>query len=78
MPGSFRIPGITATIHPYGWGTILVGGMRFGGPNIAVRDVFGTVSTAAAHTFKPAYFAIDITWRREPPIRSLLQLRDGL
>lgn len=58
----------TQTIHPYGWGTILVGGMRFGGPNIAVRDVFGAGNSTTTHTFKSAYFAIDITDPTNPQL----------
>ncbi len=38
--------------HPYGWGTILIGGMRFGGKEIC---------TEGDQYFYSAYFAIDIT-----------------
>jgi type IV pilus assembly protein PilY1 len=45
-------------IHPYGWGTVLIGGMRYGGREISYKDsVFGN----QAKTFYSAYFAIDIT-----------------
>jgi type IV pilus assembly protein PilY1 len=37
--------------HSYGWGTILIAGMRFGGGEITVNS----------NTFRSAYFAIDIT-----------------
>jgi type IV pilus assembly protein PilY1 len=45
--------------HPYGWGTILIGGMRFGGKEICVTDDFG--SGTEDRTFMSSYFAIDIT-----------------
>ncbi len=43
--------------HPEGWGTILIGGLNMGGKQI---------STASAGTFKPCFFAIDITNPRNP------------
>ena len=45
--------------HPGGWGTILIGGMRFGGGEISMTDTFG--GTHETRTFRSAYFAIDIT-----------------
>jgi type IV pilus assembly protein PilY1 len=39
------------TPHSYGWGTILIGGMRLGGGEI----------TCNGRTFRSAYFAIDVT-----------------
>jgi type IV pilus assembly protein PilY1 len=45
--------------HPGGWGTILIGGMRFGGGDINVTDTFS--GTPETRTFRSAYFAIDIT-----------------
>lgn len=45
-------------IHPYGWGTILVGGLRLGGGDIGVdTDNDGSCDM----DFGSAYFAIDIT-----------------
>lgn len=45
--------------HKNGWGTILIGGMRFGGKDICCTDDFG--SGSEDRTFRSAYFAIDIT-----------------
>ena len=53
--------------HPYGWGTILVGGMGFGGSPISVTGTFnGTASST--QTFTSAYFAIDITDPTNPQL----------
>ena len=46
--------------HPYGWGTLAIVGMRFGGQPITV-NVNGTNIT-----FRSAYFAIDITDPENP------------
>ncbi|MFH7326194.1 pilus assembly protein [Desulfurivibrio sp. C05AmB] len=43
--------------HPGGWGTILVGGMRFGGEKTTAND----------KTFNSAFFILDITNPEEPP-----------
>jgi type IV pilus assembly protein PilY1 len=43
--------------HPGGWGTILVGGMRFGGTPITIDN----------RTFTSAYFVLDITNPEKPP-----------
>ncbi len=47
-------------IFSAGWGTILIGGMRFGGKDICVTDDFGSGS-AEDRTFRSAYFAFDVT-----------------
>lgn len=47
------------TKHPNGWGTILIGGMRFGGGAIEVTDDFG--SGNETRKFQSAYFILDIT-----------------
>ena len=52
--------------HPGGWGTILIGGMRFGGGKITVTDTFGVGSESK--TFRSAYFAIDITVPDNPRV----------
>jgi type IV pilus assembly protein PilY1 len=52
--------------HPGGWGTILIGGMRFGGGGINVTDDFG--SGTQTRTFKSAYFVLDITNPDNPPV----------
>jgi type IV pilus assembly protein PilY1 len=51
--------------HPGGWGTVLIGGMRFGGGGVDVTDDFGSGSTTK--TFKSSYFALDITNPDNPP-----------
>ncbi len=48
------------TNHPNGWGTILIGGMRFGGGPITLTDDFGN-GLGETRTFRSAYFALDIT-----------------
>ena len=45
--------------HVNGWGTILIGGMRFGGKDMCVTDDFG--SGIEDKTFRSEYFAIDVT-----------------
>ncbi|UCD34634.1 MAG: hypothetical protein JSU90_10100, partial [Nitrospiraceae bacterium] len=40
--------------HPEGWGTILIGSMRYGGKDI-------TWTSGSTYTFTPEYFALDIT-----------------
>jgi type IV pilus assembly protein PilY1 len=51
--------------HPYGWGTILIGGMRYGGKEICVTDDFGAGNETK--TFRSSYFALDITDPEQPP-----------
>lgn len=55
-------------IHPNGWGTVLIGGLRMGGKPIPVTDNFDADSTTAdsTQTFASSYFAIDITDPRNP------------
>ena len=50
-------------LRPYGWSTVLVGAMRFGGGSITVTGDFDDNSTTAdtTRTFASSYFAIDIT-----------------
>lgn len=52
--------------HPNGWGTILVGGMRFGGGEITLTDDFDGDSINETRTFRPSYFCMDITDPRTP------------
>lgn len=52
--------------HPEGWGTILIGGMRFGGKDICLTDDFG--SGREDRTFRSAYFALDITVPTSPKL----------
>jgi len=55
-------------LRPYGWATVLVGGMRFGGGNITVSGDWNYNGNAddAARTFSSSYFAIDITDPLDP------------
>jgi hypothetical protein len=56
--------------HKNGYGTILVGGMRFGGKKIDVTDDFDYNGATADTTqsFTSSYFAIDISNPRSPKI----------
>lgn len=49
--------------HPYGWGTILVGGMRFGGGEIVadMDKTDGNTQQTDDRTMSSAYFILDIT-----------------
>jgi Tfp pilus tip-associated adhesin PilY1 len=53
------------TDHPQGWGTILVGGMRFGGGNIGVDLNNNGVDDAI---MRSSYFILDITNPEVPPV----------
>ncbi len=53
--------GQSNVLHPEGWGTILIGGMRLGGKQISAA-INGT-----NETFYSAYFALDITDPEKPP-----------
>jgi len=52
-------------VHPNGWGTILVGGMRFGGAPVTAYDLNNTASDN--REFISSYFILDITNPEEPP-----------
>lgn len=54
------------TSHPFGWATILVGGMRFGGGEITLTDDFDGDGSSEERTFRPSYFCIDITDPKNP------------
>jgi Tfp pilus tip-associated adhesin PilY1 len=54
------------TTHSYGWGTILIGGMKLGGGEIELTDDFGNGNET--RTFRSAYFAIDITDPQNPDL----------
>jgi type IV pilus assembly protein PilY1 len=63
----------TTNIHPGGWGTLLVGGMRFGGARIAANTIDADNDNApdyAADTrqFTSAYFIFDITDPEQSPV----------
>jgi type IV pilus assembly protein PilY1 len=53
--------------HPNGWGTILVGGMRFGGGRIRTDKNHNGTFEAGDVTMKSAYFILDITNPEAPP-----------
>lgn len=59
-----------ACIHPEGWGTILIGGMRFGGGPITVDYDGDKVleSNGDDRTLSSAYFVIDITDPETDPV----------
>ncbi|PKN29625.1 MAG: hypothetical protein CVU64_07265 [Deltaproteobacteria bacterium HGW-Deltaproteobacteria-21] len=51
------------------WGTILLGGLNFGGKQICALDTFDNgsgVTTYETRNFNPVYFCMDITNPREP------------
>ncbi|MBW1803445.1 MAG: hypothetical protein JRJ85_22285, partial [Deltaproteobacteria bacterium] len=53
------------------WGTILLGGMNWGGKEICVDDDFDNgsgVTVSEIRTFYPAYFVLDITDPRNPRV----------
>ncbi|MEJ2427662.1 MAG: PilC/PilY family type IV pilus protein [Deltaproteobacteria bacterium] len=51
-------------LRPYGWCTVLVGGMRFGGGSINVHASWNDGTTDK--TFASSYFALDITDPKNP------------
>ena len=69
------------TTHPGGWGTILIGGMRFGGscgacstgtnnggPPMTVTADFGAVAGTETRTYYSSYFVLDITDPEQDPV----------
>ncbi len=60
-------------VHPKGWGTILVGGMRFGGGKfqpglLDFVDPDGADYATDAREFISSYFILDITDPESPPV----------
>jgi len=55
------------SVHPYGWGTLLVGGMRFGGAKINADLNQNGVLDAGDPVMTSAYFILDITDPESPP-----------
>jgi hypothetical protein len=53
------------TMHPNGWGTILVGGMRFGGAPVHAKELNGLATDN--RVFASSYFVFDITDPEQPP-----------
>ncbi|MDH3974803.1 MAG: PilC/PilY family type IV pilus protein [Deltaproteobacteria bacterium] len=50
------------TVHPGGWGTMIIVGMRFGGGAINVDlDRNGSMAEAGEQAFRSAYYAFDVT-----------------
>lgn len=49
------------------WGTILIGGLRFGGGQIDVKDT-AAWGAGGTRTFRSSFFALDITDPSKPPI----------
>jgi len=62
-------PSASACIHPGGWGTVLVGGMRFGGGkmNVDMDRTDGTVN-ANDRYMSSAFYVLDITNPEAPPV----------
>lgn len=52
--------------HPRGWGTILVGSMRFGGATVEASDLNG-LGAADKRKFISAFFILDVTNPEKPP-----------
>ncbi|NLZ17261.1 MAG: hypothetical protein GX087_05955 [Desulfobulbaceae bacterium] len=52
--------------HPNGWGTILVGGMRFGGAPISTKEL--NTADTSNRQFISAYFILDITNPEKKPV----------
>ncbi len=63
-------PTSAACVHPGGWGTILVGGMRFGGAPIEAQDLNSFTDAAGLQDprqFTSSFFILDITDPENPP-----------
>ncbi|HEB75561.1 MAG TPA: hypothetical protein ENJ04_04350 [Nitrospirae bacterium] len=60
-PNTDCINGQPNVAHPNGWGTILIGGMRLGGKEMA------WTAGGIEYRTSPAYFALDITDPEAPP-----------
>ncbi|NLV25346.1 MAG: hypothetical protein GXY54_11260, partial [Deltaproteobacteria bacterium] len=52
--------------HPNGWGTVLVGAMRFGGAQVSAGDL-GNPDSGDERLFFSSYFVLDITNPEAPP-----------
>lgn len=57
---------LTDKVHVGGWGTVLIGGMRFGGGPIQINADEGLNGTDL-RTLRSAYFVFDITDPEQPP-----------
>ena len=60
------VDGQASVEHPYGWGTILVGAMRFGAGPVQV-DVDTTSPGSDQRNLRSAFFIMDITDPEQPP-----------
>lgn len=56
----------SAAVHPGGWGTILVGGMRFGGSPVEAATLNGDATDL--RKFISSTFILDVTDPEEPPV----------
>ncbi len=58
------------SIHINGWGTVLIGGLRYGGGSYTVDDynLDGTVDAGSTTLSSASYFAIDITNPGDPQV----------
>jgi len=61
--GNYQDP---ACIHPHGWGTVLVGAMRFGGAKASAMFLNGYWNDH--RVFTSSYFLMDITDPEHPPV----------
>lgn len=62
-------PDANGIVHPNGWGTILVGGMRLGGAPINARELNEASQVPGDNRqFISAYFIFDITDPDKPPV----------
>jgi type IV pilus assembly protein PilY1 len=52
--------------HPHGWGTLLVGGMRFGGREMSVQAAPGRPASVM-RTLRSSYFILDVTDPEKAP-----------
>jgi type IV pilus assembly protein PilY1 len=56
------------TVHVGGWGTLLIGGMKWGGGPITTDVNAGTSEDADNRTMRSAYFVFDITDPEKEPV----------
>jgi type IV pilus assembly protein PilY1 len=54
--------------HPGGWGTVLIGGLRYGGKNYEVDDFNQDTVADDPAVFSSCYFALDITNPGDPKL----------
>ncbi|MDH4317891.1 MAG: hypothetical protein OEV64_05830, partial [Desulfobulbaceae bacterium] len=65
--GNPKEPDCTFAKHPGGWGTILVGYMRFGGAPVEMDALDGVLDNSDNRRLQSSYFILDITDPEGPP-----------